>query len=72
MSSSDLNQDQVCNVYEIINYNSCLLKQNHVFKLIKDIQFAMLTTTDEDGSLRSRPMAYKQGDSDSKTELWYV
>ena len=32
----------------------------------------MLTTTDEDGSLRSRPMAYKQGDSDSKTELWLV
>jgi len=32
----------------------------------------MLTTTDEDGSLRSRPMAYKQGESDSKTELWLV
>ncbi|CAF0969311.1 unnamed protein product [Adineta ricciae] len=45
--------------------------QDHVFKLIKDIQFAMLTTTDEDGSLRARPMAYKQGDSDSKTELWF-
>ncbi|CAF0729401.1 unnamed protein product [Adineta steineri] len=45
--------------------------QEHIFKLIKDIQFAMLTTTDEDGSLRSRPMAYKQGESDSKTELWF-
>jgi hypothetical protein len=32
----------------------------------------MLTTTDEDGSLRSRPMAYKQGDTDSKAELWLV
>ena len=32
----------------------------------------MLTTTDDDGSLRSRPMAYKQGNSDSKSELWLV
>jgi general stress protein 26 len=32
----------------------------------------MLTTTDQDGSLRSRPMAYQQGDSNSKTELWLV
>ncbi len=32
----------------------------------------MLTTTDEDGSLRSRPMAYQQGDNNSKTELWLV
>ncbi len=32
----------------------------------------MLTTVDVDGSLRSRPMAYKQGESDSKTELWLV
>jgi len=32
----------------------------------------MLTTTDADGNLRSRPMGYKQGDSDSKTELWLV
>jgi len=45
--------------------------QEHVFKLIKDIQFAMLTTTDDDGSLRSRPMAYKQGEKDSKSELWF-
>jgi general stress protein 26 len=46
--------------------------QENVFKLIKDIQFAMLTTTDEDGSIRSRPMAYKQGESDSHSELWLV
>jgi general stress protein 26 len=46
--------------------------QEHLFKLIKDIQFAMLTTTDDDGSLRSRPMAYKQGESDSHNELWFV
>ncbi|CAF1174763.1 unnamed protein product [Rotaria sordida] len=45
--------------------------QEHVLNLIKDIQFAMLTTTYEDGSLRSRPMAYKHCDSDSKNELWF-
>lgn len=32
----------------------------------------MLTTTDDDGSLRSRPMAYQQGENDLKTELWLV
>jgi len=32
----------------------------------------MLTTVDVDGSLRSRPMAYKQGESDSQNELWFV
>jgi general stress protein 26 len=32
----------------------------------------MLTTTDDDGSLRARPMAYKHGSSDSKSELWLV
>lgn len=32
----------------------------------------MLTTTDDDGSLRSRPMAYKQGEKDLKSELWLV
>ncbi len=32
----------------------------------------MLTTTDDDGSLRSRPMAYQQIDNDPKTELWLV
>lgn len=30
----------------------------------------MLTTVEEDGSLRSRPMAYKHGQSDSKNQLW--
>ncbi|CAF3819970.1 unnamed protein product [Rotaria sp. Silwood1] len=43
--------------------------QEYVFKLIKHIQYAMLTTADDDGNLCSRPMTYKQGDSDSKTEL---
>ncbi len=40
--------------------------------LIKDIQYAMLTTTEPDGSLRSRPMATHQ---DPKSEfdgvLWF-
>ncbi|CAF3948766.1 unnamed protein product, partial [Rotaria sp. Silwood1] len=43
--------------------------QEYVFKLIKHIQYAMLTTADDDGNLCSRPMTYKQGDSDLKTEL---
>ncbi|CAF5142736.1 unnamed protein product [Rotaria sp. Silwood1] len=46
--------------------------QEYVFKLIKHIQYAMLTTADDDGNLCSRPMTYKQGDSDLKTELWLV
>jgi general stress protein 26 len=32
----------------------------------------MLTTAEEDGSLRARPMAYKHCDTDSKNELWLV
>jgi len=37
--------------------------------LIKDIQFAMLTTYDADGSLRSRPMATQAADFDGT--LWF-
>lgn len=37
--------------------------------LIKDIQIAMLTTLDEDGSLRSRPMAAPQVAFEG--ELWF-
>jgi general stress protein 26 len=37
--------------------------------LIKDIQVAMLTTADEDGSLRSRPMATQQTEFDGT--LWF-
>ena len=74
-SDSDRAKDQVCyhnDCFRVSYRNFLFLIQDHVFKLIKDIQFAMLTTTDDDGSLRARPMAYKQGDSDSKTELWYI
>jgi general stress protein 26 len=38
-------------------------------KLIKGINIAMLTTTDTDGTLRSRPMATQQTDFDG--ELWF-
>jgi general stress protein 26 len=37
--------------------------------LIKDLRIAMLTTTEEDGSLRSRPMATQKTDFDGT--LWF-
>lgn len=37
--------------------------------LIKDIKFAMLTTEEDDGSLRSRPMATQQSEFDGT--LWF-
>ncbi|HKV09480.1 MAG TPA: pyridoxamine 5'-phosphate oxidase family protein [Thermoanaerobaculia bacterium] len=37
--------------------------------LIKGIRFAMLTTVDTDGSLRSRPMATQEAEFDG--ELWF-
>lgn len=38
-------------------------------ELIKDIKFAMLTTADPDGALRSRPMATQSTEFDG--ELWF-
>lgn len=38
-------------------------------ELIEDIQFAMLTTVHEDGSLRARPMAVPKNEFDG--ELWF-
>lgn len=38
-------------------------------KLIEDIDFCMLTTVDEDGSLRSRPMSTQQTEFDG--DLWF-
>lgn len=38
-------------------------------ELIKDIKFAMLTTVEEDGTLRSRPMATQQFEFDGN--LWF-
>ena len=40
-----------------------------VAELIKGIKFAMLTTAEEDGSLRSRPMATQQAEFDGT--LWF-
>ncbi|HEV7368659.1 pyridoxamine 5'-phosphate oxidase family protein [Arenibaculum sp.] len=40
-----------------------------LWDMIGSIQFAMLTTTDEDGTLRSRPMAAVNHDFDG--ELWF-
>ncbi len=37
--------------------------------LIEDITFAMLTTTERDGSLRSRPMAVQEREFDG--DLWF-
>lgn len=37
--------------------------------LIKDIRFAMLTTVEEDGTLRSRPMATQEFEFDG--DLWF-
>ena len=38
-------------------------------ELIKDLKYAMLTTVDDDGSLRSRPMATQNAKFDG--ELWF-
>ncbi len=40
-----------------------------VRELIKDIRFAMLTTIEEDGTLRSRPMATQEVEFDG--DLWF-
>src|SRR5687768_11989264 len=42
----------------------------HLTELVKEIKFAMLTTTDTDGSLRSRPMATQTAEFDGQT-LWF-
>lgn len=39
-------------------------------ELIQDIDYAMLTTIDNDGSLHSRPM-YFNGDIDSNGTIWF-
>jgi len=40
-----------------------------LWSLIKDVKFAMLVTEQEDGTLRSRPMATQQAEFDSA--LWF-
>jgi len=39
-------------------------------ELIKDIDFCMLTTTDESGALHSRPMS-SNGDVDPNVDIWF-
>lgn len=39
-------------------------------ELIKDIDIAMLTTIDEDGTLRSRPMGTQKAEFDG--DLWFL
>lgn len=43
--------------------------QSKLQELIKDIRIAQFTTVEEDGSLRSRPMASQEMDSDG--HLWF-
>ena len=40
-----------------------------VWEMIKDIKIAVMVTTDDDGQLRSRPMAAQQKDFDG--DLWF-
>jgi general stress protein 26 len=42
----------------------------HLSKLINEIKYAMLTTVDSDGSLRSRPMAHSNK-QEFTGELWF-
>ncbi len=47
-------------------------RQDNIKKLhdmVKDIRFAMLTTVEEDGTLRSRPMATQEFEFDG--DLWF-
>lgn len=49
-----------------------MTRQDDIAKLndmIKDIDFAMMTTVEADGSLRSRPMSTQQAESDG--DLWF-
>lgn len=39
-------------------------------EMVKDIDFCMLTTVDEDGDLRSRPMS-TNGDIDPNGDIWF-
>ena len=41
-----------------------------LLELIKDIDFCMLTTTDENGDLHSRPMS-TNGEADADGDLWF-
>ncbi|HYG98266.1 MAG TPA: pyridoxamine 5'-phosphate oxidase family protein [Terriglobales bacterium] len=51
---------------DVTHSAEAIKKLNH---LIKDIKFAMLTTAQPDGQLRSRPMATQETDQDGN--LWF-
>lgn len=44
---------------------------HQLFELVKDIQFAMLTTRGPDGALRSRPMTTQNARDDADDSLWF-
>ena len=46
-------------------------KIEKIAELINDIDIAMLTTVDEDGSLRSRPMRYRQGNDGFDGNIYF-
>lgn len=43
----------------------------HLWSLIKDIRFGMLTTRHPNGHLHSRPMTTQNADLDEDTALWF-
>ncbi len=52
-----------------MEYKTRQEKIDKLRELIKDIDFAMLTTVDTDGGLRSRPMSTQQTEFDG--DLWF-
>ncbi len=43
----------------------------HLWKLIKDIKFAMFTTRNADGRLQARPMTTQNSKLDEQDSLWF-
>lgn len=52
------------------DYQDFEKNRQRLIELIKNIDFAMLTTVDEDGSLRSRPMSVNS-EIDENATLWF-
>ncbi|RZI85877.1 MAG: general stress protein [Rubrivivax sp.] len=45
--------------------------QNHLWQLIRDIRFGMLTSQGESGELRSHPMTTQNREEDEGSVLWF-
>lgn len=45
--------------------------REHLWKLIKDVRFAMFTTRDAQGSMRSRPMTTQNAAMNEDDSLWF-